>query len=127
MSHIAKLKVSDTWKDYEVTIEVDHSKLTQELANEINDFWHGSEDRLEAENGDPVAAVVRFAGACLMNEMLSHGGADFAESNSEAGTYWTDWLGNQEGWPTAKDNGIRCVAACVEVADFDNLELKKIA
>lgn len=127
MSRKATFKASDSWKDYEVTIDVDNSKLTPALAHEINNFWHGSTDRLEAENGDPVAAVVRFAGACLINEMLSVGGADFSESNTEAGNYWTNWLGEQEGWPSATDSGIRCVAATVEVTDFDYLELKKLA
>lgn len=118
--------VKEDWKDYEVTLEVDHDLLTAELATEINEFWGGDDDRLEAENGDPVKAVLRFAGSCLINQMLREGGADFDKSNDTMSTYWTGWLTNQEGWPHADELGIRCIAAEVLTPCFDDLELNEI-
>lgn len=127
MSNIKKYKVKEDWKDYEVTIEVNHELLTPELATQINEFWSDSEDRLDAEDGDPVKAVIRLAGSCLINEMLREGSMSFSKENEGMVKRWTEWLASQEGWPPADMLGIRCIDAEVLGPSFDDLELTEIA
>lgn len=124
MSNIKKYKIQGEWYDWEVTLEVDHDVLTPELANEINTFWSGWEDRVEQENGSHVKAVIRFAGTLCINEMLRNFGTEFYESNKEASAVWTKDLFDQEGWP--ENPGIRVIAASVEVADYDGVSLKEL-
>ncbi|GAB2933460.1 DUF2528 family protein [Rheinheimera gaetbuli] len=124
MSNIKKYKVAGEWYDWEVTLEVDHDVLTPELANEINTFWSGSEDRADQENGSHVKAVIRFAGTMFINLMLNSYGATFHESNEDSGKIWTRDLFKEEGWP--ENTGIRVIAASVEVADYDAVELKEL-
>lgn len=124
MSNIKTYKVKDSWKDLEVTLEVNLDVLTPELAKEINQFWHDSAYRIESESGSHVRAVIRMAGEFFINAMLAHGGAQFGKSHLEAGASWSSDLSREEGWP--KDSGIRVIAASVEVPDYDSLELKEI-
>lgn len=124
MSNLKKYKVKDGWKDYEVTLEVDHDILTPELAREINQFWCNAEDRTEQEDGSHVRAVIRLAGEFFINAMLSHGDVQFGKSNTEASAVWSSDLSKQEGWP--KNSGIRVIAASVEAPEYGALELKEL-
>ena len=103
--NIRRFKVKDTWKDYEVLLEVNLDRLTPERAEMINSFWGDDKYRLLHENGDVVKAVIRLAGQTLINAMLSQGGTDFSESTKgvifgdNPGPIWTeDDLHNEEGW-----------------------------
>ncbi|WP_027670056.1 DUF2528 family protein [Rheinheimera baltica] len=124
MSNIKTYKVKDDWKDYEVTLEVDHEILTPELAREINQFWCFSDDRIDQENGSHVRVVIRLAGLYFINAMLSHDGVHFGKSNTEAGAAWSRDLTQEEGWP--EKPGIRVIAASVEAPDYDSLELTEL-
>ncbi|WP_233007179.1 DUF2528 family protein [Rheinheimera faecalis] len=119
-------RVKEDWKDYEVILEVDHDLLTPELATQINQFWNDDDERLEAENGNPVKAVIRLAGTVLMQEMLAVGGASFSKSDDNSTTYWAEWLASQEGWPPLEVLGIRCIDADVLTPDFEDVELTEI-
>lgn len=124
MSNTKTYKVKDSWKDFEVILEVNHDVLTPELATEINKFWCNAEDRIEQENGSHVRAVIRLAGEFFINAMLSYGGVQFGKSNTEAAAVWSSDLSKQEGWPT--NPGIRVIAASIEAPDYDSLELKEL-
>lgn len=139
-ANIKRFKVKDTWKDYEVTLEVNLDRLTPERAEMINSFWSGDDYRLREEKGDTVRAVIRLAGQRLINAMLSQGGSEFSESTKGAlfgdnpGPIWTqDDLHNEEGWGgTVEEDGfgwcgIRVVAAEVFVPGFDDVALSEIA
>ncbi len=56
--NIKRYLVKETWKEYQVTLEVNHDVLTEETASLINGFWSNAEDRLSAENGDVVRTVI---------------------------------------------------------------------
>lgn len=139
MSTIKRYTVKESWKDYSVTLEVDHSILTTERAQMLNDFWSSNDDRESAEDGDVVRAVIRFAGSSLINIMLHEGGADFTEKtrgpifNDSPGPLWTKDLHDEEGWGGSIEGnpfgwcGIRCVAATVDVPCFDDVELEEVA
>ena len=58
---IRTYRVSQESSDAEVTLRVDHSILTPELAEEINHFWSGHEDRYSYTDDDHVLAVIKLA------------------------------------------------------------------
>lgn len=138
-TNIKRFKVKDTWKDYEVTLEVDLDRLTTERAEMINSFWSDDQYRLRHENGDVVKAVIRLAGQTLINAMLSQGGTEFHENTKgifgdNPGAIWSkDDLHNEEGWggPVEDDGfgwcGIRVVAAEVSMPGYDDVALSEIA
>jgi len=127
MPNVKTYRVKEDWKDYEVWLEVDHDVLTQELAELINDFWGGKKERVKAENGSVVKAVIRFAGYIVINEMLAQGGSSYRKNSTEAIKLWSDWLADQEGWPGIGKLGIRVVYAEVETTDFDSVELSEVS
>lgn len=137
-SGIIQYKVKETWKDYEVTLEVNHDILTVDVATLINQFWSDDESRLAAEDGDVVRAVIRFFGSNIIQSMLSDGGASFSSTHKSPitgenpGRYWTAALHNEEGWGGTQDGtpygfcGIRVIAADVDAIGFDDVELEAI-
>lgn len=137
-SGIIQYKVKETWKDYEVTLEVNHDILTEEVATLINQFWSGNDWRLSAEDGDVVRVVIRLFGSSMIQTMLSYGGARFSSTfkspitGDNPGRYWTEDQQNEEGWGGTQDGhpygfcGIRVIAADVETLGFDDVELEAI-
>lgn len=135
-TNIKRYTVNEFFKDYSVTLEVNHDILTPERAEEINSFWSEHDWRKSAEDGDVVRAVIRLAGSTLINIMISEGGADFTEKtkgvfDDNPGPYWTEDLHKEEGWGGVEGGpfgwcGIRCVAAAIEAPSFDDLELTEV-
>lgn len=137
-SGIIQYIVKETWKDYEVALEVNHEILTKEVATMINQFWSDEHWRLTAENGDVVRAVIRLFGSNMIQHMLSEGGAIFSSTHKSPitgenpGRYWTADLHNEEGWGGTLDDspfgvcGIRVIAAEVEALGYDDVELEAI-
>lgn len=137
-SNVKRYKVKEVWKDYEVTLEVDHNTLNVERATMINEFWSDHKNRLFSENGDVVRAVVRFFGQTIINMMLSEGGSSFSEHTGKQGFFdnpapvWTKDLHDEEGWGGSVEGslygwcGIRVIAADVECPSFDDTELAEV-
>jgi hypothetical protein len=113
----------------EITLEVDTSVLTEQLATEINTFWSGATDRLQAESGDVVRAVVRLFGACVVKFMHCDGWADVYENQNDLrAMLLRDVLREQyEGWPDAQGLGISIVSALVQTPSFDSVGLEVLA
>ncbi|ABM38627.1 DUF2528 family protein [Polaromonas naphthalenivorans] len=133
MSMIKTFKVCAEYNDEMfVVLQVDMDKLTPALANEVNDFWGGEQDRLSSEDDDVVRAVIRLYGSRLIRMMLSDGGATFTATRApEAAQAWTVEMQSQEGWPGTDDTpsgliGIQVIEAQVEVPDYDGVELSDI-
>lgn len=138
MTTIKRYTVKESWKDYSVTLEVDHSILTVERAQMINDFWSNNDERVAEEDGDVVRAVIRFAGAVLINMMLRNGGTEFTEKtrgpifDDSPGPIWTKDLHDEEGWGGSVEGspfgwcGIRCVEASIDTPCFDAVELEEV-
>ncbi|MDH2080346.1 DUF2528 family protein [Pseudomonas atacamensis] len=132
--NVKRYKVKDTWKDYEVTLEVNLGRLTEERAELINTFWTGAEDRQDEENGDVIRTVIRLAGLEVICEMLEDGGAAFSsKDNSYPATCSTWALQNREGWGGKIEGdefgwcGIRVVAADVQAPSFEDVALAEVA
>lgn len=107
----------DLW----VTLDVDHDKLTPELATEINDFWSDKEGRLTDADGDAVKAVIKMAGGIFLAYVL--------DVNEGYNTYGMQrQFDNQyEGWPTNGEAGIKLVdwSGRPDV-DYFSLELSEV-
>lgn len=134
MTTIKRYTVKHPWHDHEVTLEVDHSILTPEIAKEHVDFWAGADEFREAENGDDVRATIRLFGSNIMAMLLRQGGNTFGEktTNMIGGTvaqHYTDEQHEEEGWGGSDGSpfgrvGIRVVAADVQGVGFDDVELE---
>ncbi|BAP41317.1 single-stranded DNA-binding protein [Pseudomonas sp. StFLB209] len=130
---IRRYQVLESFKDYEVTLEVDHSILTQERATQINSFWTSDDDRLDEENGDVVRTVIRLAGLTLIKLMLELGDVDFSDKEVARGNIWSTELRRLEGWGGELEGspygwcGIRAVSASVSSCSFYELEVREVS
>lgn len=136
--NIKRYLVKETWKEYEVTLEVNHDVLTEETAALINGFWSNARDRLSAEDGDVVRTVIRLFGQTMIYRMLSEGGASFSiatkhpMTGDNPGPFWTEDLHNEEGWGGTEPGpygfcGIRVIAADVDAPGYDDVELVEVS
>ncbi len=122
MANLKRYTLEDTWKDWEITVEVDHDILTKERATEINSFWGGDEHRLSDADGDVVRAVIKFAAQGWIYDLLEAGGVQVTDGGQSR--YWTEDRHNKEGWGGVVEGsdfgwcGIRLVRADVDV-DLD--------
>ena len=135
---IKRYMVKEVWKDYEVTLEVNHARLTPEVATMLNNFWSDSKSRLNTENGDPVRAAIRLFGQSMIYMMLSEGGSTFSVDTGKPsyldnpGPIWTKDLHDEEGWGGSIEGdpygwcGIRVIAADVEAPGFYDVELAEV-
>lgn len=131
MSNLKRYIVEDPFKEYSVSLEVDHDILTVDLAVQINGFWSGADHRLAEQDGDVEQTVIRLFGARLMALMLEEGGAEFSVRNPSAGAYWGEKLRQLEGWGGETGSqfgwcGIRVAAADVTPSDYDSVELRVV-
>jgi hypothetical protein len=131
MSTLKTFRVSTNSGDQEVTLEVDMDKLTPALATTVNNFWGEASDRVHAEDGNVVHAVVRLYGARLIREMLDDGGASFGKSSEDLQRAWTQRMRAEEGWPSSDGTphgelGIRVMDAEVEAPNFDSVDLDEV-
>lgn len=127
MANLKQFTLSDSWKDWQLTLEVDLDILTEERATMINEFWSGDDRRLDDADGEVIRAVIKLAAERLVFALLRIGGGIvFGE---EQASIWTKQdLHDDEGWGGSEEGnpfgwcGIRLVTADVSV-DLD-LEFK---
>lgn len=134
---IKRYLVKESWKDYEVTLEVNHDVLTEDIASQINGFLSEAQHRVSSENGDVVKAVIRLFGKTMIGMMLSEGGSSFSPNSQNSpfgnpGPIWTADLQNEEGWGGTVEGspygwcGIRVIGADVDTPGFDDVELSEV-
>ena len=117
MANLKRFTLKDTWRDWEVVIEADLDILTDELAEEINEFWSGHEERA-SEAPDLVHAVVKMAAERWIG-LLLEAGVNRASTNEQA-RLWTKDLHEMEGWGGWHEDkpyglsGLRLVSADVD-------------
>ena len=118
---------ADWFGDSEVSLEVDPDVLTPELAAEINSFWSGAKERLLAEDGDVVRAVVRMFGAAAIRCFMDDGGASFGPCPWGDRQMTAEVLKAQvEGWPGIDGLGILILAAEVSAVDYHDVTLEAV-
>lgn len=125
-------KVTDISDNFEVTLEVDETKLTVVNATEINKFRGGlSSDRVMKQLGIVEEAVVRMFGADMIALMLTKGGEFSFGRQSPAGDSLSKELHEEEGWGGSDGTphgwcGIRVVGAQINVPGFDEVSLIEV-
>ncbi|WP_295367963.1 DUF2528 family protein [uncultured Stenotrophomonas sp.] len=97
---IKRYNIERNWGEGQVQLEIDHNILTPEQAAEINEFWTGADERLDAADDNPVLAVIKIAGAEFMGWVLDANSSYSTESMQRE-------FDQLEGWPSP--HGIRLV------------------
>ena len=128
MSNITTYRVAaDSFSDAEVTLQVDLDVLTPALAAEINNFRSHPKDRLQAEDGDVVRAVVRMFGEAAIRHFMADGGASFGPCPWGDRQMTAKVLKAQvEGWPDIDGLGIGIVGAEVAAVGYDDVTLEAV-
>ena len=128
MSSLKKYRVTAAWfDDAEVTLLVDHDKLTPALATKINEFVSDADSRLAAEDGDVVRAVIRMFGTGAIGYFINDGGASFGP-RADGDRHWTEAVLKHlyEGWPPCDELGILIVAAEVSAVGYDDVTVEAV-
>jgi hypothetical protein len=81
---------------FDMHVDIDHDKVTEKELTGINEFWSESRDRLEAEGGDVLRAVLKLLCQTVIHLQFEYGynthGIRELFNYSAAGK-------GQEGWP----------------------------
>lgn len=110
MSNIKQYKLSAPFADFEVVVEIDHDKVTDELLTEINTFWSGDEERLDKADGNVLHAVLGMLYRRVWWALAEMGGYAHIE------TMVDHFKRHMEGWPLMDGSaGIRFIS-------FDEIE-----
>lgn len=83
--------------DTTITIDVDTTVMTPELASEVNAFWSGAEEVLDASDDQVRAVLSKLVATADMKTRLQ------ALHEMGHGTDWDDWRRlDQEAWARAR-------------------------
>lgn len=109
-------------QDYEMTVEIDTDRMTEERLQEINRFWGDADYRLAASNGDITAAVLRLlfdeVRGLVQRSPRALSGVLYAFAWEDAKGKYKDGV---EGWPAMDGSeGIRIVSCWLEL-ELDEL------
>ena len=137
-TNIKRFKVSESWEDYEVLLEVNLDVLTPDRAAMINSYLSDDQTRLRDEDGDVIRVAIRLAGSTMIRIMLEQGGAGFTPTfknmfGDNPGASWTHDLHSTEGFGGCEADerpygwcGIRVIGADVDVPGYYEVELTEI-
>jgi hypothetical protein len=117
---IKRYKITEDRYDLEVILQVDHELLTPERATEINSFWTGSDERLDAANDDVVRAVILEAASRFMLGILEDTWGSVSGLQAD--------FDKAEGWGGSAYNGITLLdfegTPQIELYDMEMVELE---
>ena len=137
-TNLKRYKVKDSWKDYEVLLEVNLDVLTLDRATMINNYLSDDKARLMDESDDVIRVAIRLAGSTMIRIMLEQGGAGFTPTfknvfGTNPGPSWTHDLHSTEGFGGCEADeqpfgwcGIRVIGAEVDVPGFFEVELTEL-
>ncbi|EKQ0889046.1 DUF2528 family protein [Salmonella enterica] len=125
MSDIKRYEI--TWNAHEdapvLTVEIDHSKCTDELLHQINNFFINAEDRYLDSDCDITATVLKMLAATC-----------FTEQTGPTGDWNTQGLialfedGNMEGWPPMDGSeGIKILGCDSPGVCYDDMEVEEVS
>lgn len=95
---VKRYSVTDNWTDIEVLLEIDHGVINVEMANAINSFWAGADNRLAAADDDVIKAVIKMAARNFIWALLE---------NQQMLSMAQRYFDGAEGWPGA---GIKLIS-----------------
>ncbi|UVM06394.1 DUF2528 family protein [Pseudomonas laurylsulfatiphila] len=137
-TNLKRYRVAESWKDYEVLLEVNLDVLTSERAAMINQYFGDDKTRLMDECDDVVRVAIRLAGSTMIRIMLEQGGAGFTPTfknvfGDNPGASWTRDLHSTEGFGGCEVDelpygwcGMRVIGAEVDVPGFFEVELTEL-
>ena len=117
MTSIKKYELEDDAYN-EVHLEVNHSILTEDIANEINEFWSNAEERLDECDGDVIKAVLRLAFVTVIGLMHAKG---WDQINAKAAEDFTKELHLEEGW---RESGIKVTYVALQEIIFNTISVR---
>lgn len=138
-ANLKRYRVAESWKDYQVTLEVNLDVLTLERAAMINQYFSDDKTRLMEESDDVIRVAIRLAGSTMIRIMLEQGGASFTPAfknvfGDNPGTSWTHDLHTAEGFGGCEADeqpygwcGMRIIGADVDVPGFFEVDMTEIA
>ncbi|HSX60232.1 MAG TPA: DUF2528 family protein [Tahibacter sp.] len=114
MSTIRRYTIVHDATGMSIMLDVDLSKLTAELADEINRFWIEWEWRLDTHDGDVIAVVIKLAAQRFLALLLEDEDSRWAQHEFD----------RSEGWPPHGAHGIKLVDCDgLPVLDLDELSI----
>ncbi len=113
-------------QDYEMTVEIDTDRMTEERLHEINKFWGDADYRVANSNGDVTTAVLRLlfeeVRGLVQRSPRALSGVLYAFAWEDAKGKYKDGV---EGWPAMDGReGIRIVSCWheLELDEFIHVE-----
>ncbi len=125
MSDIKRYEIN--WNDCAfMTVEVDHSKVTEEALHETNNFWSGAEDRIDDEDGSVLNAVLKMlANACFTEAWSGGWGVSRVVDRFDYDCKFGN--GGIEGWPKMDgSSGIKLIACDVSLFTPHDTQVKEV-
>lgn len=115
-------------QDYEMTVEIDTDRMTEERLHEINRFWGDADYRLAASNGDITAAVLRQlfdeVRRLVQRSPRALSGVLYAFAWEDAKGKYKDGV---EGWPAMDGSeGIRIVSCWLELELDEAIHVEEV-
>ncbi len=115
-------------QDYEMTVEIDTDRMTEERLHEINKFWGDADYRLAASNGDITAAVLRQlfdeVRGLVQRSPRALSGVLYAFAWEDAKGKYKDGV---EGWPAMDGSeGIRIVSCWLELELDETIHVEEV-
>lgn len=104
-------------QDYEMTVEIDTDRMTEDRLHEINRFWGDAEYRVANSNGDVTTAVLRLlfdeVRGLVRRSPRALSGVLYAFAWEDSKGKYKDGV---EGWPAMDGSeGIRIVSCWLEL------------
>ena len=115
-------------QDFEMTVEIDTDRMTEDRLHEINKFWGDADYRLANSNGNITTAVLRL----LFNEVRrlvqrsprALSGVLYAFAWEDAKGRYKDGI---EGWPAMDgSDGIRIVSCWIELELDEDIFVEEV-
>lgn len=112
--------------DYEMTVEIDTDRMTEERLHEINKFWGDADYRVANSNGDVTTAVLRLlfdeVRGLVQRSPRALSGVLYAFAWEDAKGKYKDGV---EGWPAMDGSEGICIVSCwheLELDEFIHVE-----
>lgn len=115
-------------QDYEMTVEIDTDRMTEERLHEINKFWGDAEYRVANSNGDVTTAVLRLlfdeVRGLVQRSPRVLSGVLYAFAWEDAKGKYKDGV---EGWPAMDGSeGIRIVSCWIELELDEDIFVEEV-
>jgi hypothetical protein len=115
-------------QDFEMAVEIDTDRMTEERLHEINRFWGDAEYRVASSNGDVTTAVLRLlfdeVRGLVQRSPRALSGVLYAFAWEDSKGKYKDGV---EGWPAMNGSeGIRIVSCWLELELDEDIFVEEV-